>query len=224
MDLSPWTSWNPYSVSGFSSMWFQFDPSQNCFHFSWSMSNCTNAIILCVIKVTTDDISGWLPTKCTAVGWTCMDNAASHSGSLAGSLLASFRSHHMWRHSSFSHIITQSIEFPFLIFAKLLAELSCTVGICLPVHLTNCGADGRSNSSNILSFPKAVGESLWLMAPPWADHHPSLPLSVARRPSAERRPTWDPFGEHICQMTARSVYHPLWLRQIHCHREPHTLA
>ncbi len=122
MDLSPQTSWNlynPYSVSGSSSMWFQFDPSQNCFHFSWSMSNSTNAIILCIIKVTTDDISGWLPTKRTAVGWMCMDNAASHSGSLTGSLLASFCPHHMWRHSSFSHIITQSIEFPFLIFTEL---------------------------------------------------------------------------------------------------------
>lgn len=62
-------------------------------------------------------------------------------------------------------------------------------------------------------FPqKAVGESVLLMAPPWAGHHPSLPFSVTRGPLLRLH-----FGEHICQMTALSVYHPLWLRQIHCH-------
>lgn len=104
--------------------------------------------------------------------------------------------------------------------APSLPSLAHSKALVRPVRLTNCRADGCTNASNISESPKkAAGESLRLMAPPWAGRHPSLPFSVTRRPPLpERRPARHPFGEHICQMTARSVYHPLWLRQIHCHR------
>lgn len=49
------------------------------------MSNCTNAIILRVIKVTTDDISGQLPTERAAVGMACAWIAPRHG--VARSLL-----------------------------------------------------------------------------------------------------------------------------------------
>lgn len=171
-------------------------------------------LFLCVIKVTTDDLSSWLPTKCKAESsmWSTPGSFVVTSG---GTTCEGIHHFHIEQH--------RALDFP-LLFLQSYPQASSTVGINLLVHPTHCGADGWSNSSNALSFQKAVGESLQLMAPPWADHHPSLPLPVARRPSAERRPTWDPFGEHICQMTACSVYHPLWLRQIHCHWEPLTLA
>lgn len=71
-----------------------------------------------------------------------------------------------------------------------------------------------SNAGNISEVPqKAVGESVLLMAPPWAGHHPSLPSPVTRGPLLRLH-----FGEHICQMTALCVYHPLRPRQIHCHQ------
>lgn len=37
---------------------FNLTPRKTCFHFSPSTSDSTDAIILCIIQVTTDDISG----------------------------------------------------------------------------------------------------------------------------------------------------------------------
>lgn len=51
------------SVTLCNSMWFQFDPSQKCPHSSLFTSNGTSSIIPCVIRVTTDYVSAWLPTK-----------------------------------------------------------------------------------------------------------------------------------------------------------------
>lgn len=54
----------PFETAKFcNSMWFQFDPSQKCSHSSLLMSNGASAIIPCVIRITTDYVSAWLPTR-----------------------------------------------------------------------------------------------------------------------------------------------------------------
>lgn len=51
------------------SMWIQFDPSQKCPHSSLLMSYGASAIIPRVIRIRTDYVSAWLPTKREVVAW-----------------------------------------------------------------------------------------------------------------------------------------------------------
>lgn len=138
------------------SMWFQFDPSPECPHSSLLMSNGASAIIPCVIRVTTDYVSAGLPTKWEVVGWITQRHFLARWPVPRRGLFvcaACGGIHH------FPRAITPRIEFPCHIFAKLPLSLVHSRH-SPPVRLSYCGADSCSHSSNILSFKKAVGESL----------------------------------------------------------------
>lgn len=195
-------------------MWFKFDPSQKCSCFSLLMSYSANAISLCVIKVSTDDIGGWLSTKWKA--WMSKDKAVSRSGLFQFALhVTTFI---IFTYYNTGHWISLSYFYKASLELRAQQALVCT-----------------SISPTVVLMALLIQAIFWVSKKLWGRVcgwwlHPELltihhsPFSVNRRPVAERRPTRDPFREHICQMTACSVYHPLWLRQIHCHREPLTLA
>lgn len=89
---------------------------------------------------------------------TC--NVASHFGFLTGSSLASFGPHHMWGYSSFSHIITQSIEFPFSYFYAATTELSAQwASVSLAIQPTVVLIADLSQAT-FWVFKKTVGESV----------------------------------------------------------------
>lgn len=132
-------------------------------------------------------------------------NAAWHFGFLTGSLLASFGPHHMWGYSSFSHIITQSIEFPFSYFYATTTELSAQwASVSLTIQPTVVLIADLSQAT-FWVFKKLLGRICgWQL-------HPEL-NTIHLSNSRCLLPLWDSVGEHICRMTVSSVYHPLRLR------------